>query len=63
VCIGDEGVDDLTDDSTTTGGGPVFRLIYRSRLTIPAENFKAEVANILRAPGRRTPSTGSPEPW
>jgi hypothetical protein len=30
----------MSDDSASTGGGPVFRLIYRSRLTIPADDLK-----------------------
>jgi hypothetical protein len=48
----------MPDDSTTAGGEPVFRLIYRSRLTIPAENFKEEVANILKAARRKNPTHG-----
>ncbi len=56
--IGDEGVDDMPDDSTSTGGGPVFRLIYRSRLTIPADDLKVEVAKILSAARTKNPGLG-----
>jgi hypothetical protein len=48
----------MPDDSTSTGGGPVFRLIYRSRLTIPADDLKVELANILTAARRKNPDHG-----
>ena len=48
----------MPDDSTSTGDGPVFRLIYRSRLTIPAEDLKAEVAAILSAARTKNPGLG-----
>jgi hypothetical protein len=56
--IADEGVDDMADDSTSTGGGPVFRLIYRSRLRVSAEDVKVEVADILSAARRKNPEHG-----
>lgn len=48
----------MADDSTDNGGGPVFRLIYRSRLQIPEDDRKEEVASILRTARRKNPSLG-----
>jgi hypothetical protein len=47
----------MLDDSTSTGG-PVFRLIYRSRLTIPADDLEPEIAKILSAARTKNPGLG-----
>ncbi|WP_433783130.1 BLUF domain-containing protein [Actinomycetospora sp. CA-101289] len=47
----------MADDSSA-GGGPVFRLVYRSRLDIPADDVEAEVATILAAARRKNPQLG-----
>ena len=48
----------MADDSTGAGGGPVFRLIYRSRLCIPAGDVEAEVADILATARTKNPQHG-----
>jgi hypothetical protein len=48
----------MPDDSTSTGGGAVFRLIYRSRLQLPEEDRKDGVANILGTARRKNPALG-----
>jgi MFS family permease len=53
---GRRGADDMPDQSTDSG--PVFRLIYRSRLTIPDDDVEAEVANILAKARTKNPQAG-----
>lgn len=48
----------MADHDTSTGDGPVFRLIYRSRLTVPGADTKVEVARILETARRKNPSLG-----
>lgn len=49
----------MADDSTDNGGGPVFRLIYRSRLQIPDDaERKEQVAAILSVARRKNPAMG-----
>jgi hypothetical protein len=48
----------MADDSTRTGGGPVFRLIYRSRLAIPPDDVDAEIAKILATARTKNPEHG-----
>jgi hypothetical protein len=48
------GVDDMTDSTST---GPVFRLVYRSELTI-TDDVEAQVADILQSSRRNNPALG-----
>jgi hypothetical protein len=45
-------------DDISAGGGPVFRLVYRSRLNIPSDDVEAEVAKILDAARTKNPRLG-----
>jgi hypothetical protein len=45
-------------DVSNTEDGPVFRLVYRSRLSIPPDDVEAEVAKILSAARTKNPKLG-----
>lgn len=38
----------MTEDDTTTGRGSVFRLIYRSQLSVDRDDYRSAVNDILR---------------
>ena len=48
----------MPDTNAGTGADAVFRLIYRSRLTIPTEELRDEVSNILSAARTKNPEQG-----
>ena len=45
-------------DVSSTESGPVFRLVYRSRLSIPPDDVEGEVARILEAARTKNPQHG-----
>lgn len=48
----------MADEHTHSDGGAVFRLIYRSRLTVDGDDWRPAVANILAAARRKNPALG-----
>ncbi|MCD2191868.1 BLUF domain-containing protein [Actinomycetospora endophytica] len=48
----------MVESGASTGGGPVFRLIYRSSLKISGDDLQVELPKILAAARRKNPEQG-----